>query len=679
VDVGQHLVKHPGMPQHIQRRPLFLNAQSRCRHAFPRLHQGEDFLFLVGFEMADKRSHVALDGHGFNAGDLRRARGELPALPGVIQVERVKMESVFNLHPDIDFQVVKVNQVKDSFANAKRAAAPDFAGLENDQGDVASQADFISQDIADVGNANATAISEALKAAIVPMQGARTELTNLDPVKALDPEKAALALLEKTEADLTERIAQVEKEDEGTGDKLEELKDLQKETEELLAKQTALAQESAATQSPQQTAAEAQQQADLQKKTEDVQQKAAATAPDSAQSLDNAVQNMEKAEDAMKNPAQSPQTMQEQTQAGGNLAKANEQLKKEIDKLNETTAELAAIEKALDELQKIIEVQQKLEIETAQVAPQQEKKRPDIVAMEPRQKGIQTDTTTYQTTLANAETKQANGPDTINKLTSASGHMGDSDGHLGKGDGVSADPDEIKALADLNAMKDALEKQAAAAEADLGKDSTAKSDQATADAAAAVAQAQADLAQAMSAMAGDTPTPSEAKGDQTPAGQIDKAANEVGDAAAKADGLPPGAAEAMSQAASALGKAAGQAQAGDKTPAQASGEQAVQALAQAAAALAAAQSGVASTPSEGPPSNADGPPGKMANGKGSSQSGGEIKVGPGRIGAKNARFLNLPASVRGTIQQAESEKYPPQYAEKVQQYLQNLSDDTSLQ
>ena len=39
--------------------------------------------------------------------------------------------------------------------------------------------------------------------------------------------------------------------------------------------------------------------------------------------------------------------------------------------------------------------------------------------------------------------------------------------------------------------------------------------------------------------------------------------------------------------------------------------------------------------------------------------------------------LNLPKRDRAAIQQGLAEKYPQQYAAKVEQYLQNLADETS--
>jgi hypothetical protein len=41
----------------------------------------------------------------------------------------------------------------------------------------------------------------------------------------------------------------------------------------------------------------------------------------------------------------------------------------------------------------------------------------------------------------------------------------------------------------------------------------------------------------------------------------------------------------------------------------------------------------------------------------------------------NSHFLRLPERDRKAIEQSQSEKYPQQYAAKVEQYLENLASD----
>jgi len=197
-----------------------------------------------------------------------------------------------------------------------------------------------------------------------------------------------------------------------------------------------------------------------------------------------------------------------------------------------------------------------------------------------------------------------------------------------------------------------------------------------AQAAAAVAQAQAQLDQAMQQMT-KTDAP------QAAAAPLAAAAQEVGDAAAQATGLPPDANQAMQAAAGDLAAAAGQAAAGQGQKAQASGSKAQAALAHAAAALAQAQAGIAGAPdapgSPGAPVTADEPgmPGPSSgDGKGSQGDGGNAQAGGRKTGGKG-QFLGLPARDRAAIQQAQSEKYPQQYATKVEQYLKNLADESS--
>ena len=82
--------------------------------------------------------------------------------------------------------------------------------------------------------------------------------------------------------------------------------------------------------------------------------------------------------------------------------------------------------------------------------------------------------------------------------------------------------------------------------------------------------------------------------------------------------------------------------------------------------------GASSDHPQEPPASND----QSASGQGS-QAGGE-PTGPGGVlpGGK-AQYLALPARDRATIQQSQSEKYPQQYATKIEQYLRNLSDESA--
>jgi hypothetical protein len=54
-----------------------------------------------------------------------------------------------------------------------------------------------------------------------------------------------------------------------------------------------------------------------------------------------------------------------------------------------------------------------------------------------------------------------------------------------------------------------------------------------------------------------------------------------------------------------------------------------------------------------------------------------VEAQDGSVALSRAQFLGLPTRDRATIRQAQAEKYPQEYAVDVEQYLRNLSDESS--
>jgi hypothetical protein len=70
--------------------------------------------------------------------------------------------------------------------------------------------------------------------------------------------------------------------------------------------------------------------------------------------------------------------------------------------------------------------------------------------------------------------------------------------------------------------------------------------------------------------------------------------------------------------------------------------------------------------------------GPGGDGKGAWAPGGDMQAQVGGTVAGRGQFVGLPERERATIRQAQSEKYPQQYATDVEQYLRNLSEESSL-
>jgi len=75
--------------------------------------------------------------------------------------------------------------------------------------------------------------------------------------------------------------------------------------------------------------------------------------------------------------------------------------------------------------------------------------------------------------------------------------------------------------------------------------------------------------------------------------------------------------------------------------------------------------------------NAPAPPGGEGSSDFGSKGGADAQAAAGNLAARKSKFLALPERDRATIQQSQSEKYPQQYATKVEQYLRNLADESS--
>ena len=194
------------------------------------------------------------------------------------------------------------------------------------------------------------------------------------------------------------------------------------------------------------------------------------------------------------------------------------------------------------------------------------------------------------------------------------------------------------------------------------------------------------------------------KGGDKPDGAKDATAKALADAAkdiAKAAvDAPPGVGEAMAAAAAALAKTGAETGAGQDSKAKASGAEAQKALDKAAAAIAQAEAGIQPNqpgqPGEpGKPGEAGKPgqpgeqagkpgepgkpdkPGEQGDGKeGNKQITGASQGSDATLAATNAQFMKLPVRIRTAILQGQKEGSPQQYASRVEQYMQNLADET---
>lgn len=562
--------------------------------------------------------------------------------------------------------------------------------LENAQGGLVTRADALVQDL----TKDAKAAADSVKAAVENMQDARAGLNEANLDSAMKNQADAIANLQKAEALLKQMAEDEAKKD--SGDPVAALQDAQKEVRELIAKQTqALRDASAPGQTEQQAAANAQQQAALKDKTAQVQQKAPT---DAAPALGPAAADMQRAADALQNPAQRAGAQQAQSAALNNLNKADQQLGEKINKMKQAEQALAAAEQASQELGKLIQAEQKLQVQTVTAAAVKPPQPEQIKSLAPDQTAIQQSTASFQTTLP------ATAEPTVRALGHAQLDMVKAKTSLEQANGTLADVSERAALADLYKAQDAVKAQIQELQKELGKDQQQQQQQQAAQANQQVQKAQDQLAQAMQQMNQAAPQQGQQQQQQQQQQQgqqqqgqqqqqaesmqgamqdLQKAAESVAAAAAQPD-LSQAAQQALREAQAALADAMAQAAANDPSKAQENAAKAQDALAKAQAALALAQAGITTEPLGGP--QQDGmqqQPGEQPSAQSTGDEGPQGKEealqkgGVAGAGKPKVKFIGLPERERKTLEQSQSEKYPAEYAPMVEQYMENLATQGS--
>jgi hypothetical protein len=256
------------------------------------------------------------------------------------------------------------------------------------------------------------------------------------------------------------------------------------------------------------------------------------------------------------------------------------------------------------------------------------------------------------------------------------------------------------AAADQQAAQDALAQADKAVSQQIAQDQQAAADPAALAAAANDLQNAQDSASAANADASaqsNSPSPSSpAAGDPTMAQAAAALADaeKSTDAAAATPGLPTDAADAVADAKSDIGKGEAAAAKGDAPGTAAAAAAAQNALAKAQASVAMAQAGMA--PAPGAPGNQPGnQPGKpmpgpasmakTAPGPDTPSTTGAKTVGGGNLD-KNAlhgtpsgpgKFITVTSRDRQAIELTQGEKRPQEYAPMIDQYMKNLSDQSS--
>jgi hypothetical protein len=630
-------------------------------------------------------------------GNEKKSRDELREIARLLLLSKDAMDLLRAAIAETEAAIMLQKQVIDDTLKLEKRA--DRLVVEDHQFEVVDAADLVRRDVQDV----APPAASYLRAAVDRMQEAREKLLNWDPAQKKRQEiparqREAVTSLELALRALQEQLARAEAEANRPENTLARLQELQQQVQELVRREEQLKQEAARAETrPQELSRSASRQGDLRDATQDLQQKAAESSPPAARALSEAAAEMERSQKALARNQNAPANQQA---AIDSLRKAEQELGREVARLQEAEKQLAGLEKLSEKVSDLIKQQENVNLATGKEAAQPSPSPAASGELGQQEQKLARETAESQKMAA--ETAPAASP----HLGEAGSQMNQARDQLGKPDARSAQAPENKALSELLAAKEKIDSRIGELRQELGE-SPSDAGQSLADAAAALEKAQNEVSQAMSQMAAQEALPPRAM--DAASQDLNQAAQDVTPVAAGDMGpLPPAAEIAVQSALRSLNSATAQASAHQQAQAQASATAAAQALAQAQAALALAEAGLGSDlaqtepGSEGekaqPPGQRQqpgngqrsavgqpGPPRQPGRGTPPPRGTGQVGNWRGAGGTEGARrstvgsgeFLSLPGRDRAAIQQSRSESYPQEYGPMVEQYLKNLSDQAA--
>jgi hypothetical protein len=499
------------------------------------------------------------------AGNEKTVRDQLRELARQVAPPKDRLAALEAAAKELEKAIEAQKGVIDETKKLTRDRA-DTAEAEKRQADLVDKTDAIKKDL----QAIAPDASNELKNSEDAMQEARASLTDRRRDEAVKNETQALAKLEAAKKALQDEIARSEPKDKNQ-DKLAAAKELQERTKELIKKEEQIKSATAANeQKAKELKALAPKQGAIEEATKELQRDAAAQSPEASQSMADAANQMDKSQKNLEK-AQSPKTAQEaQAAAVAALKQADEQLGNQIKELEKAKEELAELKDAREKVAKLIEDQQKTQIDTAKAA-----QKPDG---QPAEKGNEKPADAKQ--LADKQAQLAKQTDQVKgqlpepdkaaaaPLDDAGKNMADAKKKLDANDPKDAAPPQQEAVANLFKAKKALDKKIEDLQKELGE--KPQDPNAMANAAEKIAELQKKTEEATDKLNGDKAKAEKSIADQekeiakalgemgqadekSPVAQAEKAAEDA--AQQLAEGKPQEAAKSMEQAQQGMKKA----------------------------------------------------------------------------------------------------------------------------
>ncbi len=419
-------------------------------------------------------------------GNEKRSRDLIREVARLLTLTKDPVEALRNALRELDRIIDHQEQLRTDTKSAANKELIDKA--ENQQADLVDVSDLLRKDLDEL----APLASDQIKNATDQMQEARSVLASDENINkkrdgASRDQTEALNRLEQAKRALQEQLAKAEEQSLRPDNKLEELKDLQRQVEALAAQEESLKKEAAADEkAPDKLQAKAPQQGELQDKARELQEKAAFSSPPAASSMSEAADQMQQSQRSLAQARNNPDAQQAAIDA---LKNASRQLAQDVARLEQAQKDLDALEALDRKVAAIIKEQQDIQLETAKAAAQP--KTPPVTETARQQGKLAEDTAGAQ------KDAEPIVPPAAPYLASAKGEMDTARSHLEATKPNDAQPKQTEALVDLHSAKQEIERKMDELRNELGLPMESG---ALADAASAIEKAQKDVNEAMSQM-----------------------------------------------------------------------------------------------------------------------------------------------------------------------------------
>ncbi len=381
-------------------------------------------------------------------GNEKKARDQMREVARLLILSPDAVDSLKQALLELDRAIDSQKNLTTETSKARKSDEADKRAT--DQAAAVDDTDLIRRDI----DTLAPIAAESLRSATDKLQEARASLSSEDVVKqrvqdAVPKQEEAVTHMQAARRALEEQLANAELAKEKPENTLAALRELKEKVRELIQKQEAHQQDTAAAERKQ-LPSKAAKQGGLKDNAQELQARAAGPSPDAAQSLGEAAGQMQKSQNSL---AQEQNNAPAQQAAIDALQRAEQQLAQDIAALEQAEKDLAEIEAMLQRLVVIIEAHQGVQFITTQQARRASPETEIVKQAATNQSRLNQDTLVLQRDSGKLV------PEATPPLASAAGFMQRAKVELEKLASTNAEPHQAEALRELYLAKAQFEKR----------------------------------------------------------------------------------------------------------------------------------------------------------------------------------------------------------------------------